>query len=201
MGIHSTELLVAEAERTRTIIYSVKTIPRFCDVHAIYQACKFELSEMEDNRLNRMNILGSLIGNAIKEVSLQYVQKLTSDQITKLKNEFAKNKTFSVSQMTPGNNKNNINNNKFSVDDYESQLVHFPYFRSVLNETMTYIKDEQEQFVGLAKQFGIASDNISILQDTDGEFSASVIEVLLEGLRYIQPPLLEKKDKGKYEAI
>jgi magnesium chelatase subunit I len=180
-------------------MYSVKTIPRFCDIHAIYQACKFELSEIEDNRLNRMNVLDSIIGNAIKEVSLQYVQKLTSDQITKLKNEFAKNKIFSVSQMMPGNNKNN--NNKFNVDDYESQLVHFPYFRSILNETMAYIKDEQEQFVGLAKQFGIASENISISQDTDGEFSASVVEVLLEGLRYIQPPLLEKKDKGKYEAI
>jgi magnesium chelatase subunit I len=195
MGIHSTELLVGEAERTRTIMYSVKTIPRFCDIHAIYQACKFELSEIEDNRLNRMNVLDSIIGNAIKEVSLQYVQKLTSDQITKLKNEFAKNKTFSISQMTPGNN-NNPN-----VDDYESQLVQFPYLRSILNETVAYIKDEQEQFVGLAKQFGIESDHISISQDIDGEFSASVIEVLLEGLRYIQPSILEKKEKGKYEAI
>ena len=198
MGIHSTELLVAEAERTRTIMYSVKTIPRFCDIHAIYQACKFELSEMEDNRLNRMNVLDLIIGNAIKEVSLQYVQKLTPDQISKLKNEFAKNKTFSVSQMTAGNNKNN---NKTTVDDYESQLVQFPYFRSILSETAAYIKDEQEQLVGLAKQFGIVSDNISISQDIDGEFSASVIEVLLEGLRYIQPPILEKKDKGKYEPI
>jgi magnesium chelatase subunit I len=151
---------------------------------------------MEDNRLNRMNVLDSLIDNAIKEVSLQYVQKLTSDQITRLKNEFEKNKTFSVSQTMLGNNNNNS-----SVDDYESQLVHFPYFRSILNETASYIKGEQEQFVGLAKQFGIASDNISIPRDTDGEFSASVIEVLLEGLRYIQPPILEKKDKGRYEAI
>jgi magnesium chelatase subunit I len=200
MGIHSTELLVAEAERTRTIMYSVKTIPRFCDIHAIYEACKFELSEMEDNRLNRMNVLDSIIGNAIKEVSLQYVQKLTSDQITKLKNEFVKNKTFSVSQLTPGYNKNN-NNNKSNVDGYESQLVQFPYFRSILNETTAYIKDEQEQFVALAKQVGIEPDNILISQDMDGEFSASVIEVLLEGLRHIQPPILEKKDKGKYEAI
>src|ERR671932_960461 len=114
MGIHSTELLVAEAERARTIQHSVKAIPRFCDIHGIYQAWKFELSEMEDNRENRINILDSIINGAIKEVSLQYVQKLTSDQITKLKNEFEKNKTFSVSQMTPGKNKDN---NKSSVDD------------------------------------------------------------------------------------
>jgi magnesium chelatase subunit I len=201
MGIHSTELLVGEAERTRSILYSVKTIPRFCDIDGIHQACKFELSEMEDNRQNRMNILDSIIGNAVKEVSLQYVQRLASDQIINLKNEFTKNKTFSVSQMMLGNDKNNNNINKTNVDDYQSQLIHFPYFRSILSESMAFIKAEQEQLVRLASQFGIATDNISISQDMDGEFSASVTEVLLEGLRYTQPPILEKKDKSNYEAI
>ena len=66
---------------------------------------------------------------------------------------------------------------------------------------MAYIKYEQDKFVGLANHFGIATDNISVSQDTDGEFSASAIEVLLEGLRYTEPPILEKKDKGNYEAI
>ena len=198
MGIHSTELLVGEAERTRSIQHSVKAIPRFCDIHSIYQACKFELSEMEDNRQNRINILESIISSAIKEVSLRYVQRLASDQIMKLKDEFAKNKTFSVSQIMIGIN----NNNRTDLADYESQLAAFPYFRSVLNENVAYIKYEQEKFVGLANHFGIATDNISVSQDTDGEFSASAIEVLLEGLRYTQPPILEKKDKSNnYEAI
>ena len=197
MGIHSTELLVGEAERTRSVQHSVKAIPRFCDIHGIYQACKFELSELEDNRENRINILDSIISGAIKEVSLRYVQRLASDQIMKLKDEFAKNKTFSVSQMMIGND----SNNRIDQADYESQLAVFPYFRSVLNETVAYIKNEQEKFVGLANHFGIAADNISVSQDTDGEFSASAIEVLLEGLRYTQPPILEKKDKTNYEAI
>src|ERR687886_760223 len=197
MGIHSVELLISEAERTRSIQHSVKAIPRFCDIHGIYQACKFELSEMEDNRENRINILDSIISDAIKEVSLRYVQRLASDQVLKLKNEFAKNKTFSVSQMMIGNN----NNNSIDRADYESQLAMFPYFRSVLNETVAHIKYEQEKFVGLANKFGIPADNISVSQDTDGEFSASAIELLLEGLTYTQPPILEKKDKTNYEAI
>src|SRR5215212_2384468 len=197
MGIHSTELLVGEAERTRSIQHSVKAIPRFCDIDGIYQACKFELSEMEDNRQNRINILDYIISGAIKEVSLRYVQRLASDRIMKLKDEFAKNKTFSVSQMMIGND----NNNRTDLADYESQLAELPYFRSVLNETVAYIKYEQDKFVGLANHFGIATDNISVSQDTDGEFSASAIEVLLEGLRYTEPPILEKKDKSNYEAI
>ena len=197
MGIHSVELLISEAERTRSIQHSVRAIPRFCDIHSIYQACKFELSEMEDNRENRINILDSIINGAIKEVSLRYVQRLASSQIMKLKDEFAKNKTFSVSQMMIGNN----NNNRIDRADYESQLAMFPYFRSVLNETVAHIKYEQEKFVGLANKFGIPADNISVSQDTDGELSASAIELLLEGLRYTQPPILEKKDKTNYEAI
>ena len=197
MGIHSTELLVGEAERTRSIQHCVKAIPRFCDIHSIYQACKFELSEMEDNRQNRTNILNSIISDAIKEVSLRYVQRLASDQIMKLKDEFAKNKLFSVSQMMIAND----NDNKTDLDDYESQLAEFPFLRSVLNETVVYIKYEQEKFVGLANNFGIATDNITISEDTDAELSASAIEVLLEGLRYTQPPILEKKGNSNYEAI
>ncbi len=197
MGIHSTELLVGEAERTRSIKHSVKAIPRFCDIHGIYQACKFELSEMEDNRQNRTNILDSIINDAIKEVSLRYIQRLASDHIMKIKDEFAKNKLFSVSQMMIASD----NDNKTDLDDYESQLAEFPFFRSVLNETVAYIKYEQEKFVGLANHFGIATDNITISEDTDAELSASAIEVLLEGLRYTQPPILEKKDNSNYEAI
>jgi magnesium chelatase subunit I len=197
MGIHSTELLVGETERTRSIKHSVKAIPRFCDIHGIYQACKFELSEMEDNRQNRTNILDSIINDAIKEVSLRYIQRLASDHIMKIKDEFAKNKLFSVSQMMIAND----NDNKTDLDDYESQLAEFPFFRSVLNETVTHIKYEQEKFVGLANHFGIATDNITISEDTDAELSASAIEILLEGLRYTQPPILEKKDNSNYEAI
>ncbi|MFL6344014.1 MAG: hypothetical protein ACJ71A_01030, partial [Nitrososphaeraceae archaeon] len=96
---------------------------------------------------------------------------------------------------------NNNNNNKTNQEDYESQLIKFPYLRSILNETMAYIEDEQERFVDMAKQFGIGTDIISVLQYIDGELSASVTEVILEGLRYSQPPLLEKKGKSNYEAM
>ena len=146
---------------------------------------------MEDNRQNRINILNSLINDAIKEVSLQYVQKISSEQITKLKNEFVKNKAFMVSQVILGDKKSDL-------ADYESQLAKFPNLKQVLNETMVDIKDEQKQLVEKAKQLGIKTDNISITQDLDGEFAAAVTEVVLEGLRWIHPPLLDRKDNTNY---
>ena len=194
MGVHSMEILIGEAERTRSILHYVNAVPRFCDFHSIHQSSKFELSELEDNRQNRTNTLDSIISSATKDVSLEYVQRLSSEQIIKLKNDFAENKAFHVSQMMLGRKKSEFG-------DYESQIVSFPTLKQVLAETMAYIKDEQTKLVDKAHQFGIKTDNIRTRQDLDGEFSASVIEVVLEGLRWIQPPLLDKSDNNGYGLV
>jgi magnesium chelatase subunit I len=194
MGVHSMELLIGEAERTRSILHYVNAVPRFCDFHSIHQSSKFELSELEDNRQNRTNTLDSIISSATKDVSLEYVQRLSSEQIIKLKNDFEENKAFHVSQMMLGRKKSEFG-------DYESQIVSFPTLKQVLVETMAYIKDEQTKLVDKAHQFGIKTDNIRTRQDVDGEFSASVIEVVLEGLRWIQPPLLDKSDNNRYGLV
>ena len=189
MAVHSMETMIAEAERTRAILHYVKAIPRFCDIHSIRQSAKFELSEMEDNRHNRMQVLDSIIENAIKEVCLEYVQNLPPELITMLKNEFGKNKEFLVSQLVLGS--------KGSVStDYESQLVKFPSLKQIINETIDTVKEEQEEFVNKAKDLGINIDSLSYLHDLDGEFTASITEVILEGFRWIQPPLLNKKDNS-----
>src|ERR671935_378892 len=98
MSVHSMEMIVGEAERTRSITFGVRAVPRFCDIHCIHQSSKFELAEMEDTRENRRNVLDLIIENALKEVALEYIQKLAPEQLTKVKNDFAKNKAFQVSQ-------------------------------------------------------------------------------------------------------
>jgi magnesium chelatase subunit I len=189
MSVHSTEILVGEAERTRSILHQVKAIPRFCDIHSIHQSSKFELSEMEDNRRNRMNVLDSIIESALKEVSSEYLQRLNPFQLNKLKAEFIKNKSFIVSQVLLGSSKSDSTN-------YESQLSKFSGLQQVVSEIGALIKEEQRQLVEKANNFGIRTETISPAQDLDGEFTASVTEVILEGLRWIQPPLLDKKEKS-----
>lgn len=193
MAVHSMEAMIGEAERTRAILHYVKAIPRFCDIHSIHQSAKFELSEMEDNHHNRMQILNSIIESAIKDVCLEYVQNLSPEQITKLKNEFAKNKEFLVSQVILGA--------KGSVStDYESQLSKFPSLKQIINDKIDTMKEQQEEFVNKAKDLGINVDSLTNMHDLDGEFTASITEVILEGFRWIQPPLVNKKD-NRYVPI
>ncbi len=188
MAVHSMEMMIGEAERTRSIIHGVKAIPRFCDIHCIHQSSKFELSEMEDTRENRRNILDSVIESALKESSVEYVQKISPEQIAKIKNEFSKNKAFQVSQVLLGGKK--------ADSDYESQLAKLPALKQAVGETLLLVKEEQKQIVDRAKQLGIRTDAISVSQDLDGELTAAVAEVVLEGLRHIQPPVLDKKDNS-----
>lgn len=190
MSVHSMEMIVGEAERTRSVIRGVKAIPRFCDITCIHQSSKFELAEMEDTRENRRNILNSIIDGVLREISLEYVQKVPADQITKIKSEFAKNKAFQVSQVVVGSG------GKKGDSDYESQLAKFPGLRQAINETIAVVKEEQKQLVERAKHMGIKSETIMLTPDLDGEFTASVTEVVLEGLRHIQPPVLDKKDNS-----
>jgi magnesium chelatase subunit I len=193
VAIHSLELLVGEAERTRSISHSVEAIPRFCDIHSIHQSVKFELTEIEDNLETRINVLNSIIDNAIKEVSFEYIQNLSVEQLAKLKNEFTKNKKFLVSQVILGRNKSN------SLD-YESQLELFPQLKQVIDGTIFVIENEQKKFVEIANNFGIRSEAVRIREDKNGEFTAAVTEVILEGLRWVQPPLLDRKEDS-YGAI
>jgi len=187
MAVHSMEMMVGEAERTRAIIHGMKAVPRFCDIHCIHQSSKFELAEMEDTRENRRGILDSVIDSTLKEVSLEYVSKLAPEQIAKMKNEFAKNKAFQVSQVLPGGKK--------MEGDYESQLSKFPALRQAVNETLAAVKEEQKQLVERAKELGIGTASIAA-QDLNGELTAAVAEVILEGLRHTEPPLLDKKDNS-----
>ncbi len=196
MSVHSMEMVVGEAERTRSVIYGIKAIPRFCDIHCVHQSSKFELAELEDTRQNRKNVLDSIIESALKEVSLEYIQKLAPEQLTKIKNDFAKNKSFQVSQTIVGSGSSGTQR----IDsDYESQLSKFPALKQAVKETIARVEEEQKHLIEQALQLGINTDNISLGKDLNGEFTASMTEVILEGLRHTQPPLLDKRDNNIYD--
>ncbi len=106
MSIHSLELLISEAERVRSIINNIKAVPRFSDIYCVHQTSKFELSEIDDSYENRMNILDTIISNAIKKTCALYIVDIPPEKLIKLKNEFKINKTFFVSQDITGNKNN-----------------------------------------------------------------------------------------------
>ena len=192
MGIHSTEVLASEAERIRSIQSNMVSVPRFSDFFSIYQTCKFQLSEIDDSRESRSMILNSIIESAIREVSASYIQNLSSDELIKIKEDFSSNKQFIASQTIPGRGHG-------GGADYISQLEKFPGLNESVTQTANKIKQEHLSLIQLATGLDIDSRVVQLVNDRDSEFTASVTELVLEGLRWTDPPLLDKMG-GKYTA-
>lgn len=192
MGIHSTEVLASEAERIRSIRSNMVSVPRFSDFFSIYQTCKFQLSEIDDSRESRSMILNSIIESAIREVSASYIQNLSSDELIKIKEDFGSNKQFIASQTIPGRGHG-------GGADYISQLDKFPGLNESVTQTANKIKQEHLSLIQLATGLDIDSRVVQLVNDKDSEFIASVTELVLEGLRWTDPPLLDKMG-GKYTA-
>ncbi len=188
MSIHSLELLMGEAVRTRTLYHDVPAIPRPCDIYSIHQAAKFELSEVEDTRGNRVNILNALIEESLKQTALEYVTGLDQERLVKLKEEFVNNKMFEVAQNLLGNKQGSI--------DYTSQLSKFPTLKNLVEQVIEMIKKDQQKFAEDLKKYNVESDIISLSDNLNGEFTASATEIVLEGLRWLKPAIVDKKEKG-----
>ena len=187
MSIHSLEILISEAERVRGIINNVKSVPRFSDIYSIHQTSKFELSEIDDSHENRMNILDAIISEAIKKVCAYYVNDIPPEKLMNLKNEFKINKTFHVSQDIIGNAK--------STNSYQSQVSKFSSLKEIMDIVIKNISQDQKHF---EESLLANSINVHTIKDTkDPEYLSSVTELILEGLRFTDPPILDRKE-GAY---
>src|SRR5207244_4616633 len=79
MGVHCLELLVGEAERTRSLSHNIPATPRPCDIFCISQGVKFELAELDGTTENREKTLRNLITGSLKDTCLEYLSEV--DQI------------------------------------------------------------------------------------------------------------------------
>jgi magnesium chelatase subunit I len=184
MSIHSLEILISEAERVRGIINNIKAVPRFSDIYSIRQTSKFELSEIDDSHENRMNILDAIISDAIKKVCTQYLTNVPPEILMNLKNEFKINKAFHVSQDISGSAKN--------PKSYESQVNKFSSLREIMDIVINNISKDQKHFEESLLENAI---NVDTSKDTkDPEYLSSVTELVLEGLRFTDPPILDRKE-------
>jgi len=194
MSVHSIEAIVSEAERVRALIHNVKAVPRFSDIHSIQQTSKFELSELDDNNQNRIEILNKLVLESIKNISREYIQIIDRDEIGLLKSEFDKNKKFIVSQKLLGNERSN------SLNDYENQLKNFPTFLKIMNKMVEIMENEKDEFTKNIKYNRIDINGLSFSNKQDKEYRASIVELVLEGLRNLDNPIVDRREKGIYET-
>ena len=172
----------------------LKAVPRFSDIHSIQQTSKFELSELDDNNQNRIEILNKLILETIKNISREYLQHIDRDEIGLLKNEFDKNKKFIVSQKLLGNERSN------SINDYENQLKNFPTFLKIMNKMVDIMENEKDGFTKDMERNRIDINGLSFSNKEDKEYRASIVELVLEGLRNLDNPIVDRREKGIYET-
>ena len=190
MSIHSLEILISEVERVRSIINNIKTVPRFSDIYCIHQTSKFELSEIDDSYENRINILDTIISDAIKKTSTAYLDSIPHEKIMNLKNEFKINRNFFVSQ--------DITGDKNNPKSYQSQINRFNSLSEIIEIVNGKIIQDQKQF---EESLIENPSKVDIFNDIkDPEYLASVTELILEGFRFTNPPMLDRKE-GAYVHI
>ena len=190
MGIHCLELLVGEAERTRSITHDILALPRPCDVFSIEQSVKFELSELDDTPTNRSKVLKNFISNSMKDASLEYLQNVDPSIFDLIKNEFL-DKSFQVSQTILGSNDMLIS--------YENQLKNFNSLLDLVTRVYSKVTSDQELFVKETANYGIPTDNLIISESVQSELKAGIVELVLEGLCFVEPKILDRKE-GEYVA-
>jgi magnesium chelatase subunit I len=192
MGVHSVELLISESERSRSLFHPVVSVPRYCDFGSILQAVKFELSDIDDSFESRSKLLQKLIDEALKKVSLEYLDTVNTNDLQLIRKDFSGGGgRFSVSQKMLGVDPS-------STIDYQGQLKKFPHLEKLVAKTTARILNEQKTVVEKLRRYKVNSNLISIPPEMDGELKASVTELVLEGLTWTEPVVLQKKNQSEY---
>jgi len=188
LGVHGLELLVGEAQRTRALSHKLVPTPRLSDMHCLNQVAKFELAEMDDTIENRDKVFSKIIGDSIKETSLKFLENIDAALLESIKQEFGQN-TFETSQ------KMIWSNGKAS---YYSQLENFKNLKKLVEAKIEHIQQKQGDFEKIAKPHNISVKSL-VVQD-ENELRCALTEIILEGLCWTTPKILDKKEAGYVAA-
>jgi magnesium chelatase subunit I len=190
LGIHGLELLVGEAERTRAIFHKILPVPRLSDMHCLTQIAKFELVERDDTIENRQKILHELIDSAIQEVCLGYLGEQKESFLESIKQEF-NGKTFQVSQQMIWKN---------GQSSYENQLKNFQNLKNLVESKLEQIRSEQKSLIEQTTLYKIDSEPLSLREELEDDLRTVLTEIILEGLCWIKPKILARKEAGYVQA-
>ncbi|MFB5645132.1 MAG: sigma 54-interacting transcriptional regulator [Nitrosopumilaceae archaeon] len=189
LGIHGLELLVGEAERTRALSKKILSVPRISDTHCLNQIIKFELSELDDTIQNREKIFNELLNESIKETCLEYLEDVDNQLLESIKQEFSE-KTFQVSQNFIWKN---------GQTSYSNQLEKFSILKNLVESKIETMKSSQNTLKEHAKHYKIDSRNVELVESLD-ELYSSLVEIILEGLCWTSPKVLDKNEAGYVSA-
>lgn len=189
LGIHGLELLVGEAERTRSLSKKILSVPRISDTHCLNQVIKFELSELDDTIQNREKIFNEILNESIKETCLEILGDIDNNSLELIKQEFLE-KTFQVSQNFIWKN---------GQTSYGEQLEKFSNLKNLVESKLEIMRSSQNVLKEQAMQHNINPQNIELTEPHD-ELRSALLEVILEGLCWTSPKILDKSEAGYVSA-
>lgn len=190
LGIHGLELLVGEAERTRALSKKILPVPRISDTHCLTQVIKFELSELDDTIKNREKIFNELLNESIKETCLEYLEDVDNTLLESIKQEFVE-KTFQVSQNFIWKN---------GQTSYSNQLEKFSNLKNLVESKIETIKSSQDILKQQVEHYKINTQNVELLEKLEDELRSALVEIILEGLCWTTPKILDKNEAGYVSA-
>jgi magnesium chelatase subunit I len=111
--------------------------------------------------------------------------------LDKIKQEFV-GKTFQVSQKI-------VDKNSMQLS-YENQLQSFETLRNLIGQIYDKVSLEQQEFEKKTLTYNIKSEFITLSEIAQNELRAAIIEIMLEGLCWVEPKILNKKEIGYVAA-
>ena len=208
IGIAGLEVLAGEALMVRSLAarsgHAPLAVPRLVDMDCLMQAAKFELAEIDDSVSSRRAVLSELIMESVKEVCLEVVSDIGADDLEALRGEFG-DRTFPVSQAMEWNGE----------VSYSSQLAGFGLLRDLVEARALAALDSQLSMIGEARARGVRFDPLALTEGPEdigfaaaGEMAeaardgirSTMLEAVLEGLRWSKPRVLERRDAGYARA-
>ena len=83
---------------------------------------------------------------------------------------------------------------------YQNQIGQFQNLKKLLESNLEKIKGRQSELTKHASQLKINSKPLEIPENNDNQIRSTLVEILLEGLCWTEPKILDKKEAGYVSA-
>ena len=107
-----------------------------------------------------------------------------------IKEEFRDN-TFQVSQQMVWKN---------GQASYSNQVEKFITLKNLIEQKFKHLEESQNQLIEKLSSYGIDSQKISFSEENYDELHSFLTEVLLEGMCWVAPKILDKREAGYVSA-
>ena len=231
IGIHGLEALVAEAERARGMAAGAAgaaAAPRLADLHALWQAAKFDLAELDGTDENRREVFSGIVDEAVRAAAAEALADAGGGDgggaLDAVRAEFEGRgggdgdgdgdgggalgaPVFRVSQRAPweapggggGDSGGSAGAVPAAAPPYSEQLARLPALARMAGAAAAAAEARHGRLCAAAGLAPGSRAAAGLAGEAAGDARCMAVELLLEALRWSKPKVLDRRD-GRYVA-